>query len=151
MTEREREIIAGEADVKDNYRYKVESLVRNRVKKKLEADLDALDGNLDDVHDFIETAVCGDVPNDAGELRDYLEEARERIADLEASLEDARTTAQERKETIADLHERLEDAPHRDDLRVAIDDLEAALETGARQDVEASLGRLKAAAGVDDE
>ncbi|QCQ77181.1 hypothetical protein E6P09_17820 (plasmid) [Haloferax mediterranei ATCC 33500] len=35
MTEREREILSGEADVKDNYRYKVKSQVRSRITKQL--------------------------------------------------------------------------------------------------------------------
>lgn len=41
LTEREREILAGDADVKDNYRYKVESYARNRI-KGVERDMEVL-------------------------------------------------------------------------------------------------------------
>jgi hypothetical protein len=33
LTERERKILSGEADVSDNYRYKVESTARQRVRR----------------------------------------------------------------------------------------------------------------------
>ncbi|WP_226008344.1 hypothetical protein [Natrinema salinisoli] len=58
MTEREREIISGEADVKDNYRYKVQSLVRNRVKKKFSDDVDVLEEHFPEVYEMIEEEVC---------------------------------------------------------------------------------------------
>jgi hypothetical protein len=60
LTEREREIIAGEADVSDNYRYKVESLVRNRVQNKIGKDVAVLREHLPDVHDALQTEVCDD-------------------------------------------------------------------------------------------
>ncbi|PSP80158.1 hypothetical protein BRC81_02920 [Halobacteriales archaeon QS_1_68_20] len=60
LTEREREIISGEADVTDNYRYKVESTVRNRVKKKLADDVEVLKEHLPDVHELVIEKVCGD-------------------------------------------------------------------------------------------
>ncbi|QLG50243.1 hypothetical protein [Natrinema halophilum] len=58
MTEREREIITGEAEVTDNYRYKVESLVRNRVKKKFATDIAVLKGHLPEAYEIIEEEVC---------------------------------------------------------------------------------------------
>jgi hypothetical protein len=49
LTDREREIVAGDADVEDSYRYETISRVRDRL-KKLEDDLEAMDrhGSLGD-------------------------------------------------------------------------------------------------------
>ena len=60
LTEREREIIAGEADVSDNYRYKVESIVRVRVRKHLGDDIDVLREHFPEVFDLIQESVCDD-------------------------------------------------------------------------------------------
>lgn len=60
LTDREREIISGEADVKDNYRYKVESIVRNRIKKRLGDDVDFLEEHFSEVHEMVVDAVCED-------------------------------------------------------------------------------------------
>ncbi|WP_228841854.1 hypothetical protein [Haloarcula sp. CBA1127] len=53
LTDREREIISGDADVSDNYRYKVESTVRNRVKKHLGEDLDFLQDHFPEVYEMV--------------------------------------------------------------------------------------------------
>ncbi len=58
MTQRERDIITGEVDVSDNYRYKVESLVRNRVRKKFEDDIIVLREWLPEVFDEIQEVTC---------------------------------------------------------------------------------------------
>lgn len=58
MTEREREIISGEADVTTNYQYKVQSLVRNRVQKKLSDDVDVLEEHFPEVYEMIVEEVC---------------------------------------------------------------------------------------------
>lgn len=58
LTDREREIISGEADVTDNYRYKVESTVRNRVKKRLGDDVEFLEEHFPQVHELVVEAVC---------------------------------------------------------------------------------------------
>lgn len=42
LTEREREILTGEADVTDNYRYSVESRIRSRLKDRLSEDVDVI-------------------------------------------------------------------------------------------------------------
>ena len=44
LTDREREIIAGDADVSDSYRYQTISRVRNRF-ERLAGDLDALESH----------------------------------------------------------------------------------------------------------
>jgi len=58
LTDREREIIAGEADVSDEYRYQTISRIRSRF-KRLDDDLDALEkhGNL---ADELREAICED-------------------------------------------------------------------------------------------
>lgn len=73
MTEREREIIAGEADVTDNYRYKVQSLVRNRVRKKFGDDVDVLEEHFQEVYEMVLRDVCSDAANDQ-ELADIVED-----------------------------------------------------------------------------
>jgi len=62
LTEREREIIAGEADVSDNYRYKVESVVRNRVRNKMGEDVAALREHLPEVYENLQDEVRSDEP-----------------------------------------------------------------------------------------
>ena len=57
FTDREREILSGEATVKDNYRYKVESVARQRA-GKLEEDIDALRENYPEIVEQIQEAVC---------------------------------------------------------------------------------------------
>jgi len=53
LTEAERDILSGEKDVSDNYEYKVQSLVRNRVRKKLGDDLDVLREHFPEVYEMI--------------------------------------------------------------------------------------------------
>lgn len=60
LTDREREIISGEADVSDNYEYKVKSTVRNRVRKRLGDDTEFLAEHLPEVHELVIKAVCDD-------------------------------------------------------------------------------------------
>lgn len=92
MTEREREIIAGEADdVNKNYEYKVRSLVRNRVKKQLEDDVDVLDGHFEEVHEMVTAIVCdGETPNTDGGVSEDVDPdaARRAIDELEHALTD---------------------------------------------------------------
>jgi len=56
LTEREREIVAGEADVSDSYRYQTVSRVRKRL-DELEADLEAMEKHGDLADEFREK-VC---------------------------------------------------------------------------------------------
>ena len=53
LTEREREIISGKADVSDNYRYKVESIIRNRVRKHFREDLEVLEEHFPEVYELV--------------------------------------------------------------------------------------------------
>lgn len=58
LTEREREIVRGEADVSDNYEYKVRSIIRNRVRKKLGEDVETLEGHFPEVYEMVIEEVC---------------------------------------------------------------------------------------------
>lgn len=58
LTKRERQILSGEADVKDNYEYKVQSIVRQRVKKRLGDDLDFLKEHFPEVYELVIQEVC---------------------------------------------------------------------------------------------
>ena len=62
LTDREREIVSGEADVKDNYRYQTISRVRARF-RRLDADLEALRKH-GDLLDELREAVCEDGNHD---------------------------------------------------------------------------------------
>lgn len=56
LTDREREIISGEADVSDDYRYQTISRVRKRF-ERLEGDLEALEQH-GDLADELRSIVC---------------------------------------------------------------------------------------------
>jgi len=56
LTEREREIVAGEADVSDEYRYQTISRVRSRF-QRLGEDLEALEAH-GDLADELRDVVC---------------------------------------------------------------------------------------------
>ncbi len=75
---------------------------------------------------------------------------QERIADLEASLTEAREDRQAYKERLDDCHDRLAEAPDRQELARAIEDLEHALANGG-MDVDVAMQRLREAAGGADE
>lgn len=57
LTEREREIIKGDADVSDNYRYRVVSRVRTKIENVGE-DVDILAENRDDLLQELREVVC---------------------------------------------------------------------------------------------
>lgn len=59
LTEREREILTGEADVSDNYRYRVVSRVRAKI-ENIEDDVEVLARNRDDLLDELREVVCQD-------------------------------------------------------------------------------------------
>jgi uncharacterized protein YdaT len=59
LTEREREILAGNADVKDNYRYKVESYARNRI-NGIERDVEVLREHHPELYEHLKEIVCQD-------------------------------------------------------------------------------------------
>jgi hypothetical protein len=58
LTETERQILAGEREVKDNYRYSVESRVRSRLRDRLAADVDVLREQQPEMFSLIEEVVC---------------------------------------------------------------------------------------------
>lgn len=60
LTDRERQILSGEADVTDNYRYKVESTVRNRVRKHFGDDVQVLQEHFPEVYELIQSEVYND-------------------------------------------------------------------------------------------
>ena len=57
LTNREREIIKGEADVSDNYRYRVVSRVRTKI-ENISEDVEILAENREDLLDELEQVVC---------------------------------------------------------------------------------------------
>lgn len=57
LTEREREILSGEADVSDNYRYRVVSRVRTKIDNVSE-DVEILEKNRDDLLQEFREVVC---------------------------------------------------------------------------------------------
>jgi len=61
FTDREREILSGDADVKDNYRYKVESTARQRV-RDIADDIEVLRENYPGVYEELQELVCENEP-----------------------------------------------------------------------------------------
>lgn len=59
LTDREREIVAGDADVSDSYRYQTTSRVRKRF-ERLDGDLDALEAHGDLLDELREEVCDGD-------------------------------------------------------------------------------------------
>lgn len=57
LTEREREILSGDADVSDNYRYRVVSRVRTKI-ENLEEDVNILSANRKDLLEELREVVC---------------------------------------------------------------------------------------------
>jgi hypothetical protein len=62
LTDRERAILAGEADVSDNYRYKVQSVARQRVRGVAD-DIDVLREHQPEIFDELQELVCEDDDN----------------------------------------------------------------------------------------
>ena len=60
VPDREREIISGDADVSDNYEYKVKSTVRNRIRKRLGDDVEFLEEHFPEAYDMVIDEVCED-------------------------------------------------------------------------------------------
>lgn len=59
LTEREREIIKGDADVSDNYRYRVVSRIRTKI-ENVDEDIDILAKNREDLLKELREVVCED-------------------------------------------------------------------------------------------
>jgi len=58
LTEAERGVLAGESDATDNYEYKVKSLVRLRIQRQLEDDVEVLREHFPEAHRAIQQVVC---------------------------------------------------------------------------------------------
>lgn len=63
LTEREKEILSGEANVDEKYYYRVVTRVRQKV-EQLEGDLDVLDEYHDSLGDELRDIVCDDSETD---------------------------------------------------------------------------------------
>ena len=59
LTEREREIIRGDADVSDNYRYRVVSRIRTKI-ENIDEDVEILADNREDLLEELREVVCAD-------------------------------------------------------------------------------------------
>jgi len=59
LTDRKREIIRGDADISDSYRYRVVSRVRTKI-ENLDKDADILAENRNDLLDELREVVCED-------------------------------------------------------------------------------------------
>jgi hypothetical protein len=59
LTEREKEIISGEADVEESYYYRVITRVRDKI-EQIEGDLEVLDEHHDTLGDELREIVCDD-------------------------------------------------------------------------------------------
>ncbi|AEN07379.1 hypothetical protein Halar_0235 (plasmid) [halophilic archaeon DL31] len=59
LTEREREIIKGDADVSDNYRYRVVSRIRTKI-ENVDGDIEILAKNREDLLKELREVVCED-------------------------------------------------------------------------------------------
>ena len=57
LTDREREIIKGEADVSDGYRYRVASRIRNKI-ERIEGDVSILEKYRSDLLEELRESVC---------------------------------------------------------------------------------------------
>jgi len=60
LTDREREIVSGNADVTDDYRYQTVSRVRKRIQDRLADDMDALESHGDLAEELREVVCEGD-------------------------------------------------------------------------------------------
>ena len=132
LTDREREIISGDADVSDSYRYQTISRVRARM-DRLAGDLEALEAHGDLADEFRE-AVCGDAPDTQPPTdgRDPAEERSNEQADQTDAFDsddlqgDADTTIDDltdregsRADVVESVAEAWEDTPDRLDARKA--------------------------------
>jgi hypothetical protein len=59
LTEREREILRGEADVSDNYRYRVVSRIRTKI-ENIDEDVEILSDNREDLLKELRDVICVD-------------------------------------------------------------------------------------------
>ncbi len=60
LTDREREILSGEADVSDAYKSKTRTVVRTRVVERLPEDIELLEEHFGEAFDLAIDEVCDD-------------------------------------------------------------------------------------------
>ena len=58
LTEAERGVLAGESDATDNYEYKVKSLVRLRIQRQFEDDVEVLREHFPEAYELVREAAC---------------------------------------------------------------------------------------------
>ncbi|WP_209438468.1 hypothetical protein [Natronococcus sp. JC468] len=107
-------------------------------------------------HDHVEGVGGGlyelvDDPREDVEAEPDPEALQERVDELEADLQEARENVEYYKSELSDCRSQLEDVPDRQQIAYAISELETACERGDGNGVESALGRLREAAGLDDE
>ncbi|AFZ74585.1 hypothetical protein [Natronobacterium gregoryi] len=108
LTDREKEIISGEADVSDNYRYKTESIVRNRIRKHLRKDIEFLEEHFDEAYELAIEGVCEDSDPDQETIEEWKKTMHEAANHLEAEWGDAMEfyeTTHEMEEYLGDSDE----------------------------------------------
>jgi hypothetical protein len=89
LTEREREILSGEADVTTNYRYSIESRVRSRLRERLPADIDLIREEYPEMFDeLLYPAVCKPSTTAEAEETEETAEPVETPRDAPASTDD---------------------------------------------------------------
>jgi len=59
LTDREREIIRGDADVSDDYQYRVASRIRNKI-ERIEGDVEILENHRTDLLEELREVVCNE-------------------------------------------------------------------------------------------
>lgn len=60
LTDGERKVLRGEGDPESNYEYKVKSLVRNRIRKRLGQDIEILEEHFEEGYEMVQEEVCND-------------------------------------------------------------------------------------------
>jgi len=83
LTETERKILSGEKEVKDNYRYSVESRVRTRLRNRFSGDVELLRENQPEMFEILEETVCEDVEEEDIATSDSPEDIVEPVVESE--------------------------------------------------------------------
>jgi len=131
LTETEREILSGQKEVKDNYRYSVESRVRTRIRKRFVKDADLLEEHQPKMYQIMVDALCKDATaaesterfdeesqephrEDSGsvheeDVRDHTRDVEEVLRGLDLSGSGSRYES--RVEAVLNFYELLRDRP----------------------------------------
>jgi len=133
LTETEREILSGEKDVKDNYRYSVESRVRTRLRDRFSDDVELLREDQPKMYEILMEAV------DKGEELDDIAESGSSDEQQDLLSEEE---AEEAKQAASDLRER--DRDRLDEAKGAFENeaeesTESATSTPVEEEVQAGI------------